>query len=238
MNLDISEARELIDGIKNSDYDKDKEVIIFPPFVSLYLAEKELKGTNIKLGAQDLCQYDDGAYTGEISARMLKSLNVDSVIVGHSERRTIFSENDQIVNTKIKQALDNKLRVVLCLGESKYIREEGKHEEFVRDQIIKNLDMVEVKAEELVIAYEPIWAIGTGETCNPEDAQKMCKFIRSVANGLYGESFAKELRILYGGSVKPENARELLMQEDIDGALVGGASLKSKNFVDIINYEV
>ena len=238
MNLDINESKQLIENIKNSEFDKNKEVIIFPPYVSLQLAEEELKDTDIKLGAQNLCQYDDGAYTGEVSAKMLKALGVDSVLVGHSERRTIFSENDQVINTKVKQGLENGLRVVLCLGESEDIREEAKHEEFVREQILKGLDKIEAKVGQLIIAYEPIWAIGTGKTCDPKDAEKMCKFIREQIASLYGQEFAEKTRILYGGSVKPENAKELLEKENIDGALVGGASLDSKKFLDIINYEV
>ncbi len=238
MNLDINESRQLIENIKNSEFDKDKEVIIFPPYVSLQLAEEELKDTDIRLGAQNLCQYDDGAYTGEVSAKMLKALGVDSVLVGHSERRTIFSENDQVINTKVKQGLENGLRVVLCLGESEDIREEAKHEDFVREQILKGLDKIEAKVGQLIIAYEPIWAIGTGKTCDPKDAEKMCKFIRDQLASLYGQEFAEKTRILYGGSVKPENAKELLEKENIDGALVGGASLDSKKFLDIINYEV
>ena len=238
MNLDINESKQLIENIKNSEFDKNKEVIIFPPYVSLQLAEKELKDTDIKLGAQNLCQYDDGAYTGEVSAKMLKALGVDSVLVGHSERRTIFSENDQVINTKVKQGLENGLRVVLCLGESEDMREEAKHEEFVREQILKGLDKIEAKVGQLIIAYEPIWAIGTGKTCDPKDAEKMCKFIREQIASLYGQEFAEKTRILYGGSVKPENAKELLEKENIDGALVGGASLDSKKFLDIINYEV
>lgn len=238
MNLDINESKQLIENIKNSKFDKNKEVIIFPPYVSLQLAEEELKDTDIKLGAQNLCQYDDGAYTGEVSAKMLKALGVDSVLVGHSERRTIFSENDQIINTKVKQGLENGLRVVLCLGESEDIREEAKHEDFVKEQILKGLDKIEVKIGQLIIAYEPIWAIGTGKTCDPKDAEKMCKFIRDQLASLYGQEFAEKTRILYGGSVKPGNAKELLEKENIDGALVGGASLDSKKFLDIINYEV
>ena len=238
MNLDINESKQLIENIKNSEFDKNKEVIIFPPYVSLQLAEEELKDTDIKLGAQNLCQYDDGAYTGEVSAKMLKALGVDSVLVGHSERRTIFSENDQVINTKVKQGLENGLRVVLCLGESEDIREEAKHEEFVKEQILKGLDKIEAKVGQLIIAYEPIWAIGTGKTCDPKDAEKMCKFIREQIASLYGQEFAEKTRILYGGSVKPENAKELLEKENIDGALVGGASLDSKKFLDIINYEV
>lgn len=238
MNLDINESKQLIENIKNNEFDKDKEVIIFPPYVSLQLAEEKLKDTDIKLGAQNLCQYDDGAYTGEVSAKMLKALGVDSVLVGHSERRTIFSENDQVINTKVKQGLENGLRVVLCLGESEDIREEAKHEDFVREQILKGLDKIEAKIGQLIIAYEPIWAIGTGKTCDPKDAEKMCKFIRDQLASLYGQEFAEKTRILYGGSVKPENAKELLEKENIDGALVGGASLDSKKFLDIINYEV
>lgn len=238
MNLDINESKQLIENIKNSEFDKNKEVIIFPPYVSLQLVEEELKDTDIKLGAQNLCQYDDGAYTGEVSAKMLKAIGIDSVLVGHSERRTIFSENDQVINTKVKQGLENGLRVVLCLGESEDIREEAKHEEFVKEQILRGLDKIEAKVGQLIIAYEPIWAIGTGKTCDPKDAEKMCKFIREQIASLYGQEFAEKTRILYGGSVKPENAKELLEKENIDGALVGGASLDSKKFLDIINYEV
>lgn len=238
MNLDINESKQLIENIKNNEFDKNKEVIIFPPYVSLQLAEEELKDTDIKLGAQNLCQYDDGAYTGEVSAKMLKAIGVDSVLVGHSERRTIFSENDQVINTKVKQGLENGLRVVLCLGESEDIREEAKHEEFVKEQILRGLDKIEAKVGQLIIAYEPIWAIGTGKTCDPKDAEKMCKFIREQIASLYGQEFSEKTRILYGGSVKPENAKELLEKENIDGALVGGASLDSKKFLDIINYEV
>ena len=186
----------------------------------------------IKVAGQNVSQFDEGAYTGEVSTSMLKDIGVDDVIIGHSERREKFLESDEIINAKVKKALEYDLSVILCLGESLEIKEEGKEVEFVREELLNSLDGVE-KIEKVTIAYEPIWAIGTGKTCSSEDAEKMCREIRNIIDEKYGE-VSQKIRILYGGSVKPSNAGEILSKENIDGVLVGGASLKASDFIEII----
>ena len=207
------------------------DVLIAPSFVSLESLRKNLKD-EIKLAGQNVSEFDDGAFTGEISTTMLKDIGVEDVIIGHSERREKFSESDEIINAKVKKALADDLSVILCLGESLEVKEEGKEIDFVRDELLKSLDGVD-DLENLTIGYEPIWAIGTGKTCSSEDAENMCKEIRNIINEKYGE-ISQQIRILYGGSVKPSNAGEILSKENIDGVLVGGASLKASDFIEII----
>ena len=192
---------------------------------------KNLKD-EIKVAGQNVSQFDDGAYTGEVSTSMLKDIGVEDVIIGHSERREKFSESDEIINAKVKKALEDDLSVILCLGESLEIKEAGKEVDFVREELLNSLDGVE-NIEKVTIAYEPIWAIGTGKTCSSEDAEKMCREIRNIIDEKYGE-VSQKIRILYGGSVKPSNAGEILSKENIDGVLVGGASLKASDFIEII----
>ena len=230
MNKTSSEALEFAKEINEFEFNK-VDVLIAPSFVTLESLRKNLKD-EIKLAGQNVSEFDDGAFTGEVSTSMLKDIGVEDVIIGHSERREKFSESDEIINAKVKKALEDDLSVILCLGESLEIKEEGKEIDFVRDELLKSLDGVE-DLENLTIAYEPIWAIGTGKTCSSEDAENMCKEIRNIIDEKYGE-ISQKIRILYGGSVKPSNAGEILSKENIDGVLVGGASLKASDFIEII----
>ena len=230
MNKTSSEALEFAKEINEFEFHK-VDVLIAPSFVTLESLRKNLKD-EIKLAGQNVSEFDDGAFTGEVSTSMLKDIAVDEVIIGHSERREKFLESDEIINAKVKKALEDNLSVILCLGESLEIKEEGREVDFVREELLKSLDGVE-DLENLTIAYEPIWAIGTGKTCSSEDAEKMCREIRNIIDEKYGEVSQKK-RILYGGSVKPSNAGEILSKENIDGVLVGGASLKASDFIEII----
>lgn len=230
MNKTSSEALEFAKEINDFDFNK-VDVLIAPSFVTLESLRKNLKD-EIKLAGQNVSEFDDGAFTGEVSTSMLKDIGVEDVIIGHSERREKFYESDEIINAKVKKALEDDLSVILCLGESLEIKEEGKEVEFVRDELLNSLDGVD-DLENLTIAYEPIWAIGTGKTCSSEDAEIMCREIRNVIDEKYGE-ISQKTRILYGGSVKPSNAGEILSKENIDGVLVGGASLKASDFIEII----
>lgn len=230
MNKTSSEALEFAKEINDFDFNK-VDVLIAPSFVTLESLRKNLKD-EIKLAGQNVSEFDDGAFTGEVSTSMLKDIGVEDVIIGHSERREKFSESDKIINAKVKKALEDDLSVILCLGESLEVKEEGKEVDFVKDELLKSLDGVD-DLENLTIAYEPIWAIGSGKTCSSEDAEIMCKEIRNIINEKYGE-ISQKTRILYGGSVKPSNAGEILSKENIDGVLVGGASLKASDFIEII----
>ena len=230
MNKTSSEALEFAKEINDFDFNK-VDVLIAPSFVTLESLRKNLKD-EIKLAGQNVSEFDDGAFTGEVSTSMLKDIGVEDVIIGHSERREKFYESDEIINAKVKKALEDDLSVILCLGESLEVKEEGKEVDFVKDELLKSLDGVD-DLENLTIAYEPIWAIGTGKTCSSEDAENMCKEIRNIIDEKYGE-ISQQIRILYGGSVKPANAGEILSKENIDGVLVGGASLKASDFIEII----
>jgi triosephosphate isomerase len=212
------------------------EVYLCPSFTSLQIAKQTSEATSIRVSAQDISQFDNGAYTGEISAEMLKEIGVDTVLVGHSERREIFKEDDSIINAKTIQALKNSLRVILCCGESDAIRSENKTDEWIKAQISSGLQNISADSlANIVIAYEPIWAIGTGKTCDSVEANRVIKMIRDHLATLYSKDLADKMQILYGGSVKSSNAAELLSQSDIDGALVGGASLKAEEFSLIVN---
>ena len=230
MNKTSSEALEFAKEINEFEFNK-VDVLLAPSFVTLESLRKNLKD-EIKLAGQNVSEYDDGAFTGEVSTSMLKDIGVEDVIIGHSERREKFSESDEIINAKVKKALEDDLSVILCLGESLEIKEEGKEIDFVRDELLNSLDGVD-DLKNLTIAYEPIWAIGTGKTCSSEDAEIMCREIRNIINEKYGE-ISQKTRIIYGGSVKPSNAGEILSKENIDGVLVGGASLKASDFIEII----
>ena len=230
MNKTSSEALEFAKEINEFEFNK-VDALLAPSFVTLESLRKNLKD-EIKVAGQNVSQFDDGAYTGEVSTSMLKDIGVDDVIIGHSERREKFLESDEIINAKVKKALEDGLSVILCLGESLEIKEEGREVDFVREELLNSLDGVE-NIEKVTIAYEPIWAIGTGKTCSSEDAEKMCREIRNIIDEKYGE-VSQKIRILYGGSVKPSNAGEILSKENIDGVLVGGASLKASDFIEII----
>lgn len=230
MNKTSSEALEFASEINKFEFNK-VDLLIAPSFVTLESLRKNLKD-EIKVAGQNVSQFDEGAYTGEVSTSMLKDIGVEDVIIGHSERREKFLESDEIINAKVKKALEDGLSVILCLGESLEMKEEGREVDFVRVELLNSLDGVE-NIEKVTIAYEPIWAIGTGKTCSSEDAEKMCREIRNIIDEKYGE-VSQKIRILYGGSVKPSNAGEILSKGNIDGVLVGGASLKASDFIEII----
>jgi triosephosphate isomerase len=237
MNNDLSESQnlisKLISGLSNEKVNCD--VIVCPPFTSLSEANSLLKKSIIKLGAQNMYFEENGAFTGEISASMLKNTGCEYVILGHSERRTIFGETDQVINKKIKKALQSDLLPIFCVGESLQERESEVTNDIIKRQItegLKNISSAEM--QKIIIAYEPVWAIGTGKTASPQQAEDVHAFIRGLVKSLYSNEIADELVIQYGGSVKPDNVKELLSQKDIDGALVGGACLKSESFIGII----
>lgn len=237
MNNDLQQSVSLIEELKNKLVNKSLncDVIICPPFTSLYEAKKLIDGSVIKLGAQNMFYEDSGAFTGEISAQMLKSVGCEYVILGHSERRTIFGEKDEMINKKIKKALSQKLKPIFCVGETLEEREKDITEKVIKKQIEKGLvDITPDEILDVIIAYEPVWAIGTGKTATPQQAQEVHQFIRKLLTNMYSKDFANMIVIQYGGSVKPDNARELLSQKDIDGALVGGACLKPDSFLGII----
>lgn len=237
MYKDKSETIELISQLKEelSRAQVKTQVIICPPFTSIELAGELIKNTNIRLGAQNVHSEVEGAFTGEVSAKMLKSFGVEFVIIGHSERRTYFNETDDFINKKIKRAIEYGIKPIFCIGETLAERESGKTFDVVESQLRNGLrNISESELKEIVIAYEPIWAIGTGKTATPQQAEEVHSFLREKIGEMYNKSIAEEIRILYGGSVKPENARELFSQPDIDGGLVGGACLKADSFYQII----
>jgi triosephosphate isomerase len=213
------------------------EIVICPPYTSVDAAIEEARGSNVAVGVQNVHWKADGAYTGEISADMLLCLGVTHVIVGHSERRQYFGETDDTVNLRLKTALESGLTPICCVGEVLEEREAGATDDVLRRQCTRAFHAISAKkAEKLVVAYEPVWAIGTGKTATPEIAGQAHALIRNEAARVFGEHFAARLRILYGGSVKPDNATALMAQEEIDGALVGGASLDPKSLAAIISY--
>lgn len=237
MNKDLNESQYLISKLTSglSGKQVNCEVIICPPFTSLSEAYSLIKNTPVRLGAQNMYFEESGAFTGEISAKMLKSVGCEYVIIGHSERRFIFRETDGFINEKLKSALDSGLKPIFCVGETLEEREAGKEKEVLNKQLSEGLDEISVnQMKNIIIAYEPVWAIGTGKTATPTQAQEMHNFIRIYIKDDFTEEVADQLIIQYGGSVKPENARDLLAQKDIDGALVGGACLNADSFISII----
>lgn len=237
MYNDLDATAELLNGLKKGIGNSEAgcTVIVCPPYTSLSLASSLLKGSIIKLGAQNMYFEEQGAFTGEISAAMLKSAGCEYVIIGHSERRTIFRETNGMINLKIKKALGSGLKPVFCIGETLEEREKGITNEVLKTQLEEGLaGLGEDDVNKIIIAYEPVWAIGTGRTATPEQAQEAHKFIRNVIGEKFSPAVAGNIIIQYGGSVKPDNAAELLKQEDIDGALVGGACLKADSFLSII----
>ncbi len=238
MNKTITETIELINEIKSFKLDENVEALISVPFTSLNEAAKLVEGTNIKIGAQNMHYEESGAFTGEISPLMLKDIGVEYCILGHSERREYFFETDENINKKIKSCFSHDIKPILCVGESLEQRENNQYEEVVKKQLVNGLkDIDENNIYNLVIAYEPIWAIGTGKTASSEDANEMCKYIRNTVVELYSEEAANAVRIQYGGSVKPETIVELMNKDNVDGALVGGASLVAEDFVKLINFK-
>lgn len=231
MNKSALFAEEFSNEILEKKLDAEVEALICPPFTAIDRVKKTL-GDKIKLGAQNLSERQEGAVTGEISAEMLVDLGCDYVIVGHSERRDYFKESSETVRSKAEKAIESGLVPIICVGESLEVREEGRQNEFVNEMLMKSSENLK---GEFVVAYEPIWAIGTGKTCSPEDAEAMCKNIRETLKKMGFEE--DKIRILYGGSVKPSNIAGLMTRENIDGSLVGGASLKVEDFVKLVNYK-
>lgn len=237
MNCGPAETSKLLQALKTGlkKVPEGVEVLVCAPEISLTTAAAELGDTEIAYGAQNVHFEDNGAFTGEVSTQMLNEVGCSYVIVGHSERREYFSETDQQINLKTKKAIDAGIKPVICVGEMLWQRKNDMHKKIVSKQVQAALSEVdESTAGDVVIAYEPIWAIGTGETATPEQAQEMHAMIRENLANLYSDKTAEAIRILYGGSMKPQNAKELLKQPDVDGGLIGGASLKADSFAEII----
>jgi triosephosphate isomerase len=236
MNKVTSEALDLAKEINHEvGAQTTVNVVVCPPFTSLEKVSNLIKDSNVQLGAQNMSAEPNGAYTGEVSAEMLRDLLTSYVILGHSERRAYYGETDEVVNRKVLAALENNLKPIFCVGETLEQREAGQTLSVVQDQIKSGLASVTVdKADSIVVAYEPVWAIGTGKTATPEMAQEVHSDIRKQLSELFGADIAGKIKILYGGSMKPENADELLAQPDIDGGLIGGAALSARSFCGII----
>jgi len=239
MNLVPGEAKkfaqELVNNLKKIN--DDVIAMIAPPFTALEGVGSIIKGSKIKLGAQNINDNEDGAFTGEISANMLLDLGVEYVIIGHSERRHIYNESNELINKKILKSLSKGLKPILCVGELLTEREAGKTENIIKEQVVKGLNGVgKDQMKNLAIAYEPVWAIGTGKVATPEQAEEVHLFIRNLIVELYDKNTASDLIIQYGGSVKPDNIDGLMAKENLDGALVGGASLKTDSFCRLVNF--
>ena len=235
MNKLPNESIDFITELAPLVKDTDNEVVVCVPYTDLFYTLLHVQGTNIKVGAQNMNAEEKGAYTGEVSGEMLKSIGVEYVIIGHSERRAYYNETDESVNKKLKKAIQLELKPIVCVGESLNQREAGSAKEIVTTQTRLALEgLTNEEVEKTIIAYEPIWAIGTGKTCDADEANRVIKMIRNVIKDMYDETTADSVRILYGGSVKPETIEEQMSKSDIDGALVGGASLKADSFIKII----
>lgn len=237
MNMTPSEAVRLVEELKPLVKDAKCDVVICPPYVDLPAAAEAIKGSNIHLGAQNIHWADKGAFTGEVSADMLKELGVEYAIIGHSERRQYFGETDEAVNKRAKAAIAAGITPIVCVGESLEERESGLTGKKVSGQVKKDLEGIAASdAARLVIAYEPIWAIGTGKTATDEQANETIGMIRATVAGMLGRETAEALRIQYGGSMKPSNVKGLMAMPEIDGGLIGGASLKAVDFAQVVNY--
>ncbi|MEN8187851.1 MAG: triose-phosphate isomerase [Bacteroidota bacterium] len=238
MNKTYQESKALVKELKKDIKEvklDNTRVIIAPPFVNLQKASKKTKDTPIEVAAQNMCLEESGAFTGEVSASMLKSVYVDTVILGHSERREYFGDTDELLAKKVDTALKNDMEVIFCFGEVLEDRKNGNHFKVVEEQIKKALfHLTSEDWKKIILAYEPVWAIGTGETASPEQAQEMHAFIRGLVAERYISSVAEEVSILYGGSVKPANAKEIFSKEDVDGGLIGGAALNANDFMAIV----
>jgi len=236
MNNELAATKTLISELVNIDKTSNAEVMIAPAFTNLLEASKVLKDFEIEVIAQNMHFAENGAYTGEISATMLKSVGITTVILGHSERREYFNEDDVLLKQKVDTALESSMRIIFCFGEKLEDRKLGNHFTIVENQIKNALfHLQDVSWSSLVLAYEPVWAIGTGETASPEQAQEMHAFIRGLVDSKYGASVSDNVSILYGGSVKPENAKEIFSNPDVDGGLIGGAALNAESFMGIVN---
>ncbi len=236
MNKTIAEAKEFADALAAKNFANAEEVAILAPFTQLVTLGESLKGSGIGFGAENVHFEPSGAYTGEISVPMLEEIGVDYCIVGHSERREYFAETDETCNLKLKALIAAGITPILCVGESLEIREGNGEQTFVASQLVADFKgMPAEDVAKVVIAYEPIWAIGTGKTATPDQAEEMCAFIRGVMGGMYSNEVADSMLILYGGSMKPSNAADLLAKPDINGGLIGGASLKIDDFSAIVD---
>lgn len=237
MNKTPEEAVQVINELKPLVKDAACDVVICPTFVCLDAAIKAAAGSNIKIGAQNMHFEESGAFTGEVAPGMLEAMGVDYVVLGHSERREYFNETDEALNKKVKKAFEHNLTPILCCGETLEQREAGVTDDFIACQIkVDMAGLTNEQAKQVVIAYEPIWAIGTGKTATKEQANETISAIRKVVEGMYGKEVADEVRIQYGGSVKPNTIKDQMAMSDIDGALVGGASLVASDFSQIVNY--
>jgi triosephosphate isomerase len=236
MNNDLPQTQNLITELKGQLKTSNAEVMIAPTYTNLWPAFESLRQDDIEVIAQNMHFAENGAYTGEVSASMLKSIGIETVILGHSERRAYFNETDELLAKKVDAALANDMRVIFCFGEELADRKSGNEENVVESQIKNALFHLEADDfKNIVLAYEPVWAIGTGETASPEQAQEMHAFIRKTLEGKYGNTVADDMTILYGGSVKPANAKEIFGKPDVDGGLIGGAALKAEDFYAIVN---
>ncbi len=238
MHYTTTEAMALAEALTEELRDSPHRVLIAPPFTALSAVRGVVNNSNIMLGAQNMAQAESGAHTGEVSVGMLKDLGVQAVILGHSERRHVYGETNELVNKKVQLALKHGMDVIVCVGETLTEREAGRAEAVTEDQLFGSLAGVSQQdLAQVTVAYEPVWAIGTGKTATPEDADAMHAFIRKRIGEEYGQAAAEALIIQYGGSVKPDNIKDLMAKENIDGALVGGASLKTETFLPIAQYE-
>ena len=237
MNKNAKQTEDLLNElIAQIPTESNAQVIVAPTFVNLASAVDHLEFTSISVAAQNMHQAESGAYTGEISADMLKSVGVNTVILGHSERRAIFHETDALIANKVDTALKHDMKVIFCFGEELKDRQSANHFNIVENQLRDGLFHIKAKDwENIILAYEPVWAIGTGETASPEQAQDMHEFIRETVRKTFGSDVAEDVSILYGGSVKPDNAKEIFSKPDVDGGLIGGAALNAKDFVAIVN---
>ena len=238
MNKTVKEAVELINELKPLVAKSKPEVVVCVPYTDLWAVKEAIAGSKIKLGAENVSWAESGAFTGEISADMLLEIGVEYVIIGHSERRQYFGETDATVNARAKQALKKGLKPIICVGETLTEREKNKTKKVLKKQVVEGFkDFTAEDFANIVIAYEPVWAIGTGKTATAEDANKTIGYIRSLVKKIWGNEVAKALRIQYGGSMKPTNAKELMAMRNIDGGLIGGAALKATDFAGIVNYK-
>jgi len=236
MNNDLAQTQALISNLKKQTQTSDAEVMIAPTFTNLYTAFEALKLHKIDVIAQNMHFANNGAFTGEINARMLKSVGVETVILGHSERRAYFGETEELLTKKVDAALENNMRIIFCFGEELNDRKMNNHFKVVESQIKNSLfHLPDTAWNNIVLAYEPVWAIGTGETASPEQAQEMHAFIRGLVLNKYNDDLAENVSILYGGSVKPSNAKEIFSKQDVDGGLIGGAALNAEDFYAIVN---
>ncbi|MBQ22399.1 MAG: triose-phosphate isomerase [Flavobacteriales bacterium] len=236
MNNTNFDSLLLIDELMNYSFPPDLRIVVSPPYTQLSLINEKLKNLKIEVCSQNMHYESNGAFTGEISALMLKSINVYLTILGHSERRTYFNETDQILLKKIRKALEEDIEIIFCVGEELSDRKSGNHFNFIKNQLENTVFLEKYDSwKKIIIAYEPIWAIGTGETASPDQIQEMHSFIRGLISEKYDHSLANSVSIIYGGSVKPSNAENIFYQPDVDGGLIGGASLNSKDFASIVN---